>query len=114
MTPKPPRVRSSTQPMGGGDDFVPHHGTVIGYAEGTTGTFAGDDAKQEAGDEQGAEKGVGKGRVHEGKEYPAEQRAGGARPLGKQPGSEAEGDEMGRVGEQEAEVGFHGRPPKWS
>ena len=89
-------------------------GAVIGDAEGTAGAFAGDDAKQEVGDEQGAEEGVGKGRVYERKEYSAEQRAGGAGPLGKQAGPEAEGDEVGGVGEQEAEVGFHGRLPKWS
>ena len=83
------------------DDFVPYNAPMVGDAGGAARCARRQDAERKLASSSPPNNGSVRGRERR-KEQPADQGAGGAGPFGIRPGAEAQGDEMGRVGNEES------------
>ena len=86
-------------------DLVPDDAAVVGFAERPTGDFDEPDAGQVGDGEQEKQLAVAEEGTKQDDAGPGEQRAESARRPRRQPAAAAAGEEMRRVGEQEAEAG---------
>lgn len=100
-----PAGRCHQQDQPEGDDFVPDDAAVVGVTEGAAGDVDEPDAGQVGGGEQEQQLAVAEVRAEQDEAGPGEQRAEGAGRPRRQPAAAAAGEEVRRVGEQEAGAG---------
>ncbi|MPN54970.1 hypothetical protein SDC9_202649 [bioreactor metagenome] len=106
--PQPAR-RGEQQHEPEGDDLVPDDAAVVGFAERPAGDLDEPDAGQVGDGEQEEQLAVAEVGTEQDEAGPGEQRAEGARRPRRQPAAAAAGEEMRRVGEQEADAGGLGK-----